>query len=69
MTQPTKQAGIKLGLKQLTQRSGGLAAWSIRHPVGVSMIALAVDMFMLHGLVKMLQTFILSKQLFLKILA
>jgi len=25
-----------------TSRSGGLAAWSIRHPIGVSMIALAV---------------------------
>ena len=36
------QQSIKLGLKQLTERTGGLAAWSIRHPVGVSMIALAV---------------------------
>ncbi|MEJ2180446.1 MAG: efflux RND transporter permease subunit, partial [Gammaproteobacteria bacterium] len=36
------QRPIKLGLKQLTARTGGLAAWSIRHPVGVSMIALAV---------------------------
>ena len=36
------QQSIKLGLKQLTARTGGLAAWSIRHPVGVSMIALAV---------------------------
>ena len=36
------QKPIKLGLKQLTQRTGGLAAWSIRHPVGVSMISLAV---------------------------
>ena len=50
MTQPTKQAGIKLGLKQLTQRSGGLAAWSIRHPVGVSMIALAVIVLGLFAL-------------------
>ena len=36
------QPGIKYGFKQMTQRSGGLAAWSIRHPVGVSMISLAV---------------------------
>ena len=36
------QQPIKLGLKQLTARTGGLAALSIRHPVGVSMIALAV---------------------------
>lgn len=36
------QQSIKLGLKQLAERTGGLAAWSIRHPVGVSMIALAV---------------------------
>lgn len=36
------QQSIKLGLKQLAERTGGLAAWSIRHPVGVTMIALAV---------------------------
>jgi multidrug efflux pump subunit AcrB len=29
-------------MSEPTSRSGGLAAWSIRHPVGVSMIALAV---------------------------
>jgi CzcA family heavy metal efflux pump len=32
----------KLGLKQLTARTGGLASWSIRHPVGVTMISAAV---------------------------
>ena len=31
-----------MSIKQTLQRSGGLAAWSIRHPVGVTMIALAV---------------------------
>ncbi|WP_455365767.1 efflux RND transporter permease subunit, partial [Kaarinaea lacus] len=36
------QQPLKLGLKQLAARTGGLAALSIRHPVGVSMIALAV---------------------------
>jgi len=36
------QQPLKLGLKQLAARTGGLAAMSIRHPVGVSMIALAV---------------------------
>jgi len=47
------QQSIKLGLKQLTERTGGLAAWSIRHPVGVSMISLAVivlGLFALHRL-------------------
>ncbi len=37
----------------LTQRSGGLAAWSVRHPVGVCMISLAVmvlGMFAVGGL-------------------
>lgn len=33
---------MKPGTKYITQRTGGLASWSIRHPVGVSMIALAV---------------------------
>ncbi|KPJ93201.1 MAG: acriflavin resistance protein [Gammaproteobacteria bacterium SG8_15] len=36
------QQPLKLGLKQLAARTGGLAAMSIRHPVGVTMIALAV---------------------------
>ncbi|MGD8640416.1 MAG: efflux RND transporter permease subunit, partial [Gammaproteobacteria bacterium] len=36
------QPKINLGLKQLTARTGGLASWSIRHPVGVTMIAAAV---------------------------
>ncbi len=36
------QQPLKLGLKQLTARTGGLAALSIRHPVGVSVISLAV---------------------------
>jgi hydrophobe/amphiphile efflux-1 (HAE1) family protein len=36
------QQPLKLGLKKLTERSGGLAALSIRHPVGVSMLALTV---------------------------
>ncbi|WP_455197138.1 efflux RND transporter permease subunit [Kaarinaea lacus] len=36
------QHPLKLGLKQLAARTGGLAAMSIRHPVGVTMIALAV---------------------------
>ncbi|MGB5223855.1 MAG: efflux RND transporter permease subunit [Arenicellales bacterium] len=31
-----------LGINRLVSRSGGLAAWSIRHPIGVSMIAMAV---------------------------
>jgi CzcA family heavy metal efflux pump len=44
------QSGIKLGLKHLTQRSGGVAAWSIRHPVGVTMIALAVIVLGLFAL-------------------
>jgi len=37
MTQPAKTSSIK----KFTRR-GGLAAWSIRHPIGVIMIALAV---------------------------
>ena len=32
----------RFGFKKLVARSGGLAAWSIRHPIGVSMIAMAV---------------------------
>ncbi|MCK5361027.1 MAG: efflux RND transporter permease subunit, partial [Gammaproteobacteria bacterium] len=32
----------RLGFKKIVARSGGLAAWSIRHPIGVSMIAIAV---------------------------
>ncbi|WP_455207865.1 efflux RND transporter permease subunit [Kaarinaea lacus] len=36
------QQPLKLGLKQLAARTGGLAALSIKHPVGVSMISLAV---------------------------
>jgi len=43
-------SSVKLGLKQLTQRSGGLAAWSIRHPIGVSMISLAVVVLGLFAL-------------------
>jgi len=44
------QPPVKYGFKQLTQRSGGLAAWSIRHPVGVSMISLAVVVLGLFAL-------------------
>ena len=36
-----------------TPRSGGLAAWSIRHPVGVSMIALAVIVLGLFALARL----------------
>ena len=32
----------RFGFKKMVARSGGLAAWSIRHPIGVSMIAMAV---------------------------
>ena len=32
----------RFGFKKIVARSGGLAAWSIRHPIGVSMIAMAV---------------------------
>ncbi|MFW2438669.1 MAG: efflux RND transporter permease subunit [Arenicellales bacterium] len=32
----------RLGFKKIVERSGGLASWSIRHPIGVSMIAIAV---------------------------
>ncbi|MDX1811175.1 MAG: efflux RND transporter permease subunit, partial [Gammaproteobacteria bacterium] len=37
----------------LASRSGGLAAWSIRHPVGVSMIALAVIVLGTFALAKL----------------
>jgi len=43
----------KLGFKSLTQRSGGLAAWSTRHPVGVSAIALAVIVLGVFALSKL----------------
>ena len=36
------QLASNLHLKKPAARTGGLAAWSIRHPVGVAMIALAV---------------------------
>ncbi len=44
---------MKLGLKQITQHGGGLAAWSIRHPVGVTMIALSVVVLGLFSLGKL----------------
>ena len=37
MSVPLKDAALSGRL-----RSGGIAAWSVRHPVGVSMLALAV---------------------------
>jgi len=40
----------QLGKKLLAIRSGGLAAWSIRHPVGVTAIALAVVILGLFAL-------------------
>ncbi|KPJ91002.1 MAG: acriflavin resistance protein [Gammaproteobacteria bacterium SG8_11] len=36
------QLASNLNLRKPAARTGGLAAWSIRHPVGVAMIALAV---------------------------
>ena len=39
MNPPDKKFEIQ---KRITNRAGGLAAWSVRHPVGVSMISLAV---------------------------
>ena len=39
-----------MALKKHVAKSGGIAAWSIRHPVGVSMIALAVIVLGLFSL-------------------
>ncbi|MGD8941510.1 MAG: efflux RND transporter permease subunit, partial [Gammaproteobacteria bacterium] len=36
------QPATDMDLSKPAARTGGLAAWSIRHPVGVTMIALAV---------------------------
>jgi len=36
------ETNSRFGFKKMVARSGGLAAWSIRHPIGVSMIAIAV---------------------------
>ncbi|HEY5604876.1 MAG TPA: efflux RND transporter permease subunit [Gammaproteobacteria bacterium] len=44
------QQPLKLGLKQLTARTGGLAALSIRHPVGVTVISVAVVVLGLFAL-------------------
>lgn len=41
---------LNTGPKGLPWRTGGLAAWSVRHPVGVSMIALAVVVLGLFSL-------------------
>ena len=46
MTAPPENSDTSV----VTTRSGGLAAWSIRHPVGVSMIAIAVMVLGLFAL-------------------
>ena len=38
---------------KITERSGGLAAWSIRHPIGVVMIAMAVIVLGIFSLAKL----------------
>ena len=43
------EKGFSVGLKSIG-RTGGLAAWSVRHPVGVTMIALAVVVLGLFSL-------------------
>jgi len=46
----TERAGGGSPMQALRMRSGGLAAWSIRHPIGVTMIAIAVMVLGLFAL-------------------